>query len=530
MAKQRVRQEVYSVNLPPRRRLWGVVGLFVCVLALPVRAAADQPNPDLLARGKYLATVGDCAACHTADGGQAFAGGLMLATPFGPISTPNITPDKQTGIGTWTDDDFYRALHTGIGKDGEHLYPAMPFPWYTKVTRDDVLAIKAYLFSLSPVNAPRKPSRLEFPFNIRAGLAAWDELFLREGTFKPDPGKSAEVNRGAYIVEGLGHCGACHNGNNLLGDTTMARGLQGGLITDWYAPNITSDVHDGVGKYSDDQLVTYLKTGVAPGMGVAAGPMAQTIHDSLGHLTDADLHAIVAYLKSTPAVASYASTHETGFTGPDPIGRSVYLNDCASCHQPNGEGIKDSVPSLVGSVSVLARGSEDVMRVVLGGIEARESYAPMPAIGVSMTDQQVAEVTNYIRQAWGNAAPPNAGPGMVGTLRKSTFTEMTIGPDGHCAAGDPSGIAAALGDPKTGITDTLRSVTLANMLQSIEQILPKVKAAEPQAKQADIVNGLTALYCPIVEHDPNVPDNLKVPQLDHFSDRVYSELKTNGHE
>ncbi len=159
-----------------------------------------------------------------------------MLTPFGPVSTPNITPDKETGIGDWTDDQFYRVLHSGIGKNGQHLYPIMPYPWYTKVTRDDVLAIKAYLFSLKPVHAPRPPNKLAFPFNIRAGLAVWDELFLRQGSFTPDPSKSAEVNRGAYIVQGLGHCGECHNGRNLLGDTAMAEPLRGGPIEHWYAP------------------------------------------------------------------------------------------------------------------------------------------------------------------------------------------------------------------------------------------------------------------------------------------------------
>ena len=195
-----------------------------------------------------------------------------MPTPFGPISTPNITPDQETGIGTWTDDQFYRTLHSGIGKNGEHLYPVMPYPWFTKVTRDDVLAIKAYLFSLKPVHAPRPPSKLAFPFNIRTGLAVWDELFLRQGTLTPDPSKSAEINRGAYIVEGLGHCGECHNGRNLLGDSAMAEPLRGGPIEHWYAPNITSDVRDGIGKYTDDQVFTFLKTAYRRNGGRLAGP------------------------------------------------------------------------------------------------------------------------------------------------------------------------------------------------------------------------------------------------------------------
>ena len=516
-------------NVHRRWRSWLVAGLIGCCLANPLAATA-QPATDQVARGEYLAIVGDCMSCHTAHDGQKFAGGRYMPTPFGPISTPNVTPDKQTGIGDWTDDDFYHALHDGIGKGGEHLYPVMPYPWYTKATRDDVLAIKAYLFSLPPVHAPRPPNKLEFPFNMRAGLAVWDELFFRAGTFQPIEGKSPEVNRGAYIVEGLGHCGECHNGHNLLGDTSAAQPLHGGEIEHWYAPNITADVHEGVGRFSDAQLFAFLKTGVSSGMGMVVGPMAETVHDSLSKLTDADVRAIIAYLRSTAPATSYSSAQQTAYTGPDPAGRSIYLNNCASCHQLDGKGIGTSVPSLVGNAAVVAGGSEDVIRVILGGIEAQGTYAPMPAIGASMTDQQIADVANYVRQAWGNAAPPNAGAGTVGTLRGRTFTAMNIGPDGQCPKLVQPDLAAAIQDPKSGVTAALTAMTLGNMLQTIDQILPKVKAAAPNARQNDIVNSLTIAYCPIVEHNATLAADMRVPQLDQFSERVYSELRTNGNE
>jgi mono/diheme cytochrome c family protein len=504
------------------------VAILTMAFVASSHAAPTQPDQALIARGEYLATLGDCESCHTAINGQTFAGGRYMPTPFGPISTPNITPDKATGIGAFTDDQFYQVLHAGIGKNGEHLYPVMPYPWYTKVTRDDALAIKAYLFSLTPVNAPRQPNHLAFPFNIRAGLAVWDDMFLREGNFQPDPTKSAQINRGAYIVQGLGHCGECHNGRNLLGDTQMADALQGGPIEHWYAPNITSDVRDGIGKYTDDQVFTFLKTGVAPGMGVAAGPMAETIHDSLRKLADDDLHAIVAYLKSTPATPSYVSAERTGFTGQDPIGRPIYLNNCASCHQLNGDGIAGAVPSLAGNGAVLARGPDDVIRVVLGGIEAQGGYAPMPAVGAGMTDRQIADVVNYVRQSWGNQAPPNAEPGEVGLLRPKTFTAMSVGPDGHCPTLAQPGLAAVINDPKNGVDAALRSMTWATLVPTAEQLVAKLKQAAPQAKQDDIVNSLTIAYCPVVESDPKISAKLKVATLDHFSERVYTELRDNG--
>ncbi len=529
MSRQSAIRTKRSNRNSPVYRASLAIGLLLA-LGTSALAASDKPGGDVVARGKYLVDMGDCAACHTAKGGQTFAGGLSMPTPFGPIVTPNITPDKATGIGDWTDDQFYRVFHEGIGKNGEHVYPVMPYPWFTKVTRDDVMAIKAYLFSLPPVHNVPPPNHLAFPFNIRAGLAVWDTMFLRPGEFKPDPSKSAEVNRGAYIVEGLGHCGECHNGRNLLGDTSMAESLRGGPIQDWYAPNITSDVHDGIGKYSDQQLFSFLKTGVASGMGVVAGPMAETVHDSLSKLTDSDIRAIVAYLKSTPPKASYTDEERTAYSGPQPAGRQTYLSNCASCHQLDGKGVKDSVPSLVGNGAVLAKGSEDMIRVVLGGIEAQGTYAPMPAVAAGLSDQQVADVVNYVRQAWGNQAPPNAGAGTVGDLRPKTFTVMNLGPNGSCHTGMPPDIASAIGNAKSGIIDELKAMTLETVLQTAQTVVAKVKEAAPHAKPADIVNGLTLAYCPIVRDDPHVPAAQKVTQLDNFSERVYSELQSGGKE
>lgn len=508
---------------------WRMIVGLLGIVALGA-AAPDQSNGDLVAKGKYLADLGDCASCHTAVNGAKFAGGRYMPTPFGPISTPNITPDKATGIGNYTDDQFVRVFHDGINAKSEYLYPVMPYPWFTKVSRNDILAIKAYLFSLKPVDAPRKPNHLTFPFNIRAGLAVWDAMFLKHGLFKPDPTKSAQVNRGAYIVETLGHCGECHNGRNLLGDTRMAAALRGGPIQNWYAPNITSDVHDGIGKYSDQQLFQFLKTGVSPGMGVAAGPMAETIHDSLKKMTDDDIHAIVAYLKSTLAKSSYQPTERTAYTGPNPAGRETYLNYCASCHQLDGKGLPGAVPSLAGNGAVMAKGPEDVMRVVLGGIEAQGDLAPMPAVGAGMTDQQIADVVNYIRQSWGNKAPPTAGAQYVAKLRPKTFTAMNIGPDGHCPTVVQPQLAPVINDPKSGITAALHAMTNENVLQTAQSLVAKLKSAAPGAKRSNIVNSLTIAYCPVIESDNALSWAQKVATLDNFSERVYSELESHEKE
>ena len=490
-------------------------------------AHADTPDPALITHGKYLTNAGDCQACHTAPGGVPFAGGLYMKTPFGPISTPNITPDNDTGIGKITDDQFVRVFHQGIGQTGEHLYPVMPFPWYTKVTRDDALAIKAYLFSLQPVHAPRKPLELVFPFNIRAALIGWDAVFLKAGEFKPDPKQSEQVNRGAYLVQGLEHCGECHNGNNLLGDTSMAANLRGGPIDKWYAPNITSDKSQGIGKYTNDQIYTYLKTGSEKDMGVVVGPMAQTLHESLRKLTDDDLHDIVAYLKSTPAKEGFTKTALVTGSERTAVNGQAYLNYCASCHGENGQGLANAVPKLVGNGVVTAQGPENVIRVIVGGINAQGSYSAMPAIGARMTDQEVADATNYVRGAWGNAAPANAGPGQVASVRAETHTLMAANPDGGCpkiAEGDTARVIA-----RPDVQKILSDTTDENILQNAELLITRMHAGAPKAAQADVINSLTLGYCPFVAANKALTtQGQRAEMLDEFSERIYTEIVSKG--
>lgn len=488
-------------------------------------AALAQPAAgDAVSRGKYLTDMGDCAACHTAEGGARFAGGYYMNTPFGALSTPNITPDKDTGIGTYTDDEFYAVFHDGVGRAG-HLYPAMPYPWYSHVTRDDVLAIKAYLMTLQPVHAPRQPIHIGFPFNMRFGLALWDTAFLKNATFQPDPKASDQVNRGSYIVNGLEHCGECHNENKLLGDIGWSHRLQGGVIDGWYAPNITSDQHYGIGRFTDDQLATYLKTGAAPTMGSVLGPMAQTVHESLSKLTDADVKAVVAYLKTTEPLSDYKDARKSDFTGNDPTGVQTYLSFCASCHQQNGAGVPGKIPALDGNGAVASGGPENIIRVILGGVSAQDSYGPMAALGASMSNEQVAEVTNYIRQSWSNKAPPTAQAGDVGKLRGQTQT-LLAGNLPACPPLAQEDMKPVVADPS--MTQLLQGVSEANMTQSANQVIAKVRAAAPKAKQADIVNSLTIAYCPVVAANDSLSQQQKVWQLDQFSESVYTQLITKG--
>ena len=507
----------------------GTLALGLMSQASPARAAAA--NAEQIAHGEYLTNMGDCVACHTPVGAPRFSGGRYLETPFGEIASPNLTADKETGIGTWTDDDFYRAMHEGIRKDGEPLYPIFPYTWFTKVTRDDALAIKAYLFSLPPAHAPQKPNRMTFPFNVRQGLSAYNAVFFKPGTFKPDPSKSDKINRGAYLVEGLGHCGACHTPRNFALAPKMEQSFAGAKIPgqSWYAPNISSDPGEGIGDWSEDQIATFLKNGAVQGKGVAFGPMSETVHDSLSKISDEDLHAIGAYLKSTPShdvsedqvPAAYASA-----SGP---GAGTYLSYCASCHQRDGKGIAGAIPPLAGNGAVDTKEAQNSIRVILGGLQAVGDWGPMPSYGADMTDQQIADVTNYIRTAWGNRASPNATPGQVAELKAKTRITLA-GDNANCPPVGPlePAIYNAITKPESGVVEEMKNLPKGgpNMLDSITQIITKTKAAAPQAKRDDIVNGLMTAYCPIIAKVDDLSQDQKRWRFNRFGQVVYSELRS----
>ncbi|SER39674.1 Cytochrome c, mono-and diheme variants [Faunimonas pinastri] len=386
--------------------------------------AGDDQSFTAIQKGRDLAILGDCAACHTAPGGQAYAGGLELQTPFGIIASSNITPDRETGIGAWSDEQFYNALHNGTTPHGSHLYPAMPYPAYTKLTREDTDAIHAYLQTLQPVNKSVVTNRLPFPFNIRADMAVWNALNFTEGTFKPDPQKSPEWNRGAYIVEGLGHCGTCHTPKNVMGGDKNSAHLEGASLQGWFAPNITNDQRLGIGSWSEDDLVQYLKTG-SNARTIASGPMAEEIEKSSARWTDADLKAVAVYLKDLKPAhpgdnAQPIAADDKRMTA----GAAIYKDRCAGCHQDSGKGGAKLFPALAGSAIVQQPDATTLMRVVLQGSQgAGTSGAPthpaMPSFSHTLNDDQVASVLTYIRNSWGNAASAVAG-GDVKSLRKNS--------------------------------------------------------------------------------------------------------------
>lgn len=386
----------------------------MCVVSTVPGVAQTAATPDIVKRGEYLARAGDCISCHTKPGGTPYAGGLRMSLPFGDLVSPNITPDVATGIGSWTASDFYRALHDGIGKSVGDLYPAMPYTFYTKITREDSDAIYAYLRSQKPVANAVDVNQLKWPFSIRWTMAFWRELYFTEGTYKPDHARAAEWNRGAYLVEGLGHCSACHSPRSILGGVEKSKAYTGASVDGWFAPNLTSASITGLGDWTVDQLASFLKKGAAKSKSTAFGDMAEVVHNSLSYLTEADIKAMAVYLKSIPPDV----VAQSGATEPAPKQAAVlYLNNCSGCHQAKGRGIEGVFPPLVGNGAVIAPDPSNILKAVLGGIPAQNNYIAMPGFASSLSDQQIADIANYVRTNWGNSAPANATAKMVAGFR-----------------------------------------------------------------------------------------------------------------
>ncbi|HEX3122284.1 MAG TPA: cytochrome c [Rhodanobacteraceae bacterium] len=380
----------------------------------PTGVPADFSEKDNVARGRYLAQAADCEACHTANEGKLFAGGVAFKTPFGTLYSPNITPDKETGIGAWSDAEFLKAVHEGVAADGERLYPAFPYAAYTYLTDEDVLAIKAYLFSLAPVKNAPPVADLRFPYNQRWLMAFWSGLFNPKQRFQPVADRSPEWNRGAYLAEALAHCGDCHTPRNLLQALDNNKKFGGAVADGWRAYNITSDSSAGVGSWTEADLAQYLSTGHARGRGTASGPMAQAVDLSFDKLTPSDIRAIVTYLRSIPAVTVSdlpASRIEAAPANPkqgvvaeiDPRGKQVFEGACASCHAWTGDSPLDSRAALTGSRAVNDPTAVNVVQMVLSGSrwQPAGSTLAMPAFGAAYSDREIAAVANYVTARFG---------------------------------------------------------------------------------------------------------------------------------
>lgn len=395
-------------------------------------------------RGEYLSRAGDCMACHTAKGKAPFSGGLAMNTPFGTIYSTNITPDKQTGIGNYSAEEFANALRKGKRRDGSRLYPAMPYTSFAKLSDEDTAALYAYfLQGVKPVPQDNPKTALPFPFNMRILMAGWNLLFFDDKPYKVDSTQSVNWNRGAYLVQGLGHCGACHTPHGRLGQEKSLDGgsdsfLAGYTLDNWHAPSLRND-KDGLGRWNKEQIATYLRTGRSDD-GAAFGAMSQVINDSTQHLSTSDLLAIAEYLSSLPGKKSAnATVHATAASNApaanqpatlelrsgklQTAGATVYLNNCNACHRSDGTGAMKAFPALGKNAVLNVDDPTSLIHIVLAGsampsTKSDPSPMGMPGFGWRLNDQEVAEVVSFVRGNWGNHAGPVSAE-QVAAVRKS---------------------------------------------------------------------------------------------------------------
>jgi mono/diheme cytochrome c family protein len=397
----------------------------------PTGVPADLAKAAVAKRGEYLARAGDCMVCHTAPGGKEYAGGLAIPLPFGALYSTNITPDKETGIGNYSDRDFLNAVQRGVRYDGTRLYPAMPYPSYSYMSDADALAIKAYLFSLPPVRAANRADTLAFPFNQRWSMIFWSMAFSPDARFSPNTAQSAEWNRGAYLAEALAHCGECHTPRNFAFALDNHKKFAGAVTAGWRAFNITSDKGSGIGGWSDDELAAYLSTGHAVGHGTAAGPMGEAVDQSFAKMSAADIHALVTYLRSIPAIASpdlpatlappaSPSPKEGGATA-DLAGRRVFEQACASCHSWTGVSAITPFASIAGARAVNDKTGINVAQIVISGTRRSTpaGVVSMPAFGAAYSNIEIAAVANYVTRRFGST-PSQITAREVADLRAET--------------------------------------------------------------------------------------------------------------
>jgi mono/diheme cytochrome c family protein len=388
--------------------------LVVALRSDPLRGEVTSPaTPASIAKGEYLARVGQCEGCHTARGGERYAGGRGIVTPFGTVYATNLTPDPDTGLGRWTRTDFRRALHEGRSKDGRALTPAFPYTNFTHVTSDDAAALHDYFQSLPPVKRPNRPHALRFPYDRPWMIAVWRALNFTAGEFVPDSERSAAWNRGAYLVHGLGHCDACHAQRNAMGAVVNGTSLGGGTMPGlgWYAPSLRDAREGSIAHWKPEDVAALLVTGVAPGASVT-GPMAEVVRRGTQYYSNDDLRAVVEYLQSVPQVRD-SPTPRPAIDPADLAfvrGQKLYADHCADCHGKDGEGAGIAAPRLAGNrVVTMASATNAIRAVLMGGFAPVTAGNPrpygMPPFAQALGDADAAALMTYIRNAWGNAAP-----------------------------------------------------------------------------------------------------------------------------
>jgi mono/diheme cytochrome c family protein len=461
--------------------------------AVAADTAARMParNQSSASTGEYVARAADCMSCHTASPDKPFAGGNALKSAFGTIYGTNITSDPKTGIGTWTKADFERAVRLGVRKDGAYLYPAMPYTSYTKMSDGDMSALWEYIRRIAPIAKQNIANTLPFPLSVRSGMAVWQGLYFTPGQFVPSASRDAVWNRGAYLVQALGHCGDCHTPRDVAQGPESAHAMGGAQIEGWYAPDISNDALSKLGRWNLGELVKFLKTGAAPDNTKAYGPMQEVIHDSLQFLHDSDLQAMAVYLRdqgarTEPVTATKSKLPRTA------DGKLVYENNCSSCHQSDGKGTAGTVPALAGNDSVTSGEPYDVIMAILEGFSPQGTWGAMGSFAQTLTDEQISDVTNYVRTAWGNDASPNATPWAVGKWRSNASVVAGDSRAMLCPNLAKDVIQPAL----RASPDSLKGAARDN--RKMSALIGDYKAARPNATKSQTVEALSTAYCRVL--------------------------------
>ncbi len=489
-------------------------------LTLPTDQAA------LIARGKYLTEAADCMPCHTGPGHAPFSGGLVLNTPFGGLASPNITPDKATGIGKWTDKEFWNALHNGTGWGSTYvvfpyyLYPAMPFTSYTKLSYQDVMAIKAYIFSLAPVSVAQTPNTLAFPFSQRPVLLAWRILFFRSGPMNMNANWSDSQKNGAYLTEALGHCGECHTPRNFMSGLILSQAYAGAPIDAFFAPNISSDKKYGIGGWSQADLVAYLHDDGNMTKGSAYGPMSEVVLDSLGKLPQSDVVDIATYLQTQTKPQNVPPTGAAAHVAASvALGKTIYAANCAGCHGQNGAGRSPIIPNLAGNDSVMASEPYNVIGAVLSGLPPWKTGPAMPGFAAGLSDNEIAAVSNYVRTTWGNSATADTTPNEVMSLRSIAdvpkMADMASDQFG-CPHVSSSGSNNSIIDPGSNLLEIYDGATPATLPNRTRALIAGIRASNSSISNTDLTNELVAAYCPVVAHESGLSDAGKRATLENF--------------
>lgn len=491
--------------------------------AVPAAAPAVGDDSALVDRGAYLARAADCMPCHTGDPKKPYAGNLSFNTPFGTMFSVNITSDPTYGIGKWTFEDFKGALHDGVRADGAYLYPAMPFDAYTGISNDDLKALWAFVRRIPAIAEPRKENELAFPFNVRLGLLAWRELFFDASYWKPTAGKSDVWNRGSYLAEVLGHCSDCHTPRNLMGAVKQKQHFLGADIDGYWAPSIDAAKLKSDG-WTKDTLTQFFTNGSVPGKTEVFGPMAEVVRESLAYLTPADRDALVTYLLDSPPPKDMPAPQAASPLPPDVFQRAakLYIDNCAPCHQAGGTGSSNVIPALADNPAVTASEPYNVIMAILGGLPAGGTYGPMPSFAGRLSDQQVADLVNYVRTSWHNGGTANATAAMVaawratanvpdyGTQQASAFDCPKVGGGPGASGPDPQAVAS-----------------LTQMMQGGERetriLISAYQNADSDASAGTVVDALTAAYCPVVAR-AQLPDWQKSSELQRFTLQVAAAI------